>query len=162
MKQISYPNLEGTIRVIDWEIKSRLIIVNINAFVFNRSPLQNEHNISLRVATPNGRISGNLTNEFTKPHEYYNQNLRETLHYGFPASVQLQISYANTGDLPGYKSEVFFFFGGKLSPMKFCKYTFDFHHGRSSDVSKFFMVNYENENPDQYEDGLYNAITIGN
>lgn len=121
-KKIRFPNLEGFVRFNNVQINHGHgnLQINLNAFFFNWSPLQNVENLSFRMTIfPGEFIPGNSGDK-------RRQNVHSVLHFGEPYSeshtllVNRQVLKQNKDEL-----HLAMNFGARNTPSKVSEYWLD-------------------------------------
>lgn len=128
-KKISYPNIEGYINFEKFGSVGDNCFIDISIMLFNFSELQNEENIVYRVTSPQAIFADSLEPDpmgyyELNGHQFVNNDIK-ILHYGSPERHQerLLFNWEELGEKHNNELEVFFFFGGKNSPLKLSEYT---------------------------------------
>ncbi|MGN6249358.1 MAG: AlbA family DNA-binding domain-containing protein, partial [Ginsengibacter sp.] len=159
-RKVSYPNLEGYIRIDDIRIQNENYILTLSYLIFNKSKLQNEYEVYSRLFIYPGKFFtslGTLRKYYTnEAHEMVFQNVKSTLFYNEPVIEQERV-YIAIADLMESNSEVtvLFTFGGKQSPLMLSKYTLSFrnvnHSNPNSIISGMEENIYMHENSDKID-----------
>ena len=135
MKRITYPNIEGYLKIVKWFSEGDNHIIDIQVIICNFSELQNEENVLVDL-TVNPGVVQNWS--YKQPHGFYIQNgqrFRNTdfakiIHYGAPV-IHYESIIVDDNELRNYDGKISFvlLFGGKYSPMKSSKYVLDISKG---------------------------------
>ena len=131
-KKITYPNIEGYIRLDKIFHNYNDYYLNITIFIFNFSELQNEENVSFKLTCPQGIFTKSQTPEYQKMYLDGNQlihkGLIDVLHFGAPYMHTEKLIFNPNKVLSEFenKVELLLSFGGKKSPLKSSKYELDF------------------------------------
>ena len=145
-KKISFPHIEGFIKLIKIGTNGQNYFLNIAIYIFNFSQLQNEENVVFRLTCPQGIFTNSRKSRFQdkygyKGHQLIYKDMIDVLHYGSPSrhseilmfnSHELNAEYENKVDL-------LLTFGGKSSPLKSSEYKLDFS-----------KINWENKETPNY------------
>ena len=123
-KRISYPNIEGYIKVE----KAGLIqnpsryYLTLSVFLFNFSQLQNEEDVTVRLMT----VPGEFQHKIGTDDPYNSVRKIGSLHFGLVQS-HTEIIIINANELQGsnYKVHIMMSYAGKSSPAKSSDYTLD-------------------------------------
>lgn len=132
-RKVTYPNLEGYLRItgIASKIVNHFIIteVELSIFIFNLSELQNEHDVYIRVEAPIGSFSHSLediSREYVVDRTCAIVNAQPTLYFKAPfiKTVTLYVLESSLIRVE-HHLQLDLFFGGRQSPLKMSRYTFD-------------------------------------
>ena len=137
MRRITYPNLEGYLKITDRKVTDRRsYVLDIEVGILNFSELQNEENVILGIFVVPGVFKGwqlrgnsDKLRFFEDGHHLRVENVLQTLHYGYPISYPESIEicndqFVNDEELRVKYGEIFITlsFGGRYSPMKRSRY----------------------------------------
>ena len=135
MKRVTYPNIEGYLKIVKWFSQGDSHIIDIQVIICNFSELQNEENVLLDTTVGPG-VFHNWS--YKQPYRRYIQNghrLRDTdfakiIHYGVPVICSERI-IIDDDELwkCDQKINIIILFGGKYSPMKSSEYVLDISKG---------------------------------
>ena len=129
-KQIHYPNLEGYIKFLKYDLNNQNIrsiySLLIEVFLFNFSPLQNENNPLYTILCNPGKFA-QITFEGSRldfdNHQLIREVIRPVLHYGSPIMERYSIIIpADELYKNNYEVDLIYSFGGEFSPLKTSKY----------------------------------------
>jgi hypothetical protein len=151
-KKITYPKLEGYIKVNSFKIFGNNYILNFTYFIFNMSKLQNEHEIYYRISVTAGRFQNyNIPSQNGEiyaqdGHELRVLNAKSTLYYNEPLtdSVNIIINPHNLVNLK-YECKILFAFGGKQSPLMYSYYVLLLKDFDTVDKNSYFSQIDENK-----------------
>lgn len=139
-RKISYPDIRGFIKLDKAFVDNSNYILDISIIMFNFSELQNEEDVSYRVVCDNGIFLNSCNPELAHAygmdgHQFIYKGLLNVLHYGSPDIHNERIVINAMSLSTRYNSilELFLYFGGKKSPLKFTEYKLDF---RRLDLNK--------------------------
>jgi hypothetical protein len=128
-KKITYPKLEGYLKISSFSSVNGKYAIGVTSFIFNKSKLLNEHSIYYRILISAGHFDipilhhrGAKIYDKSKM-EVVSQNLKNTLYCNEPVINQetILIDQDFFYDNPD-RLEILFSFGGKKSPLKVSKY----------------------------------------
>ena len=128
-RRISYPNLEGYIKLDQISNDGHNYYLDITIFLFNFSQLQNEENVSFRLMCPEGIFS--RYNDPQHQHMYiYNghqlifKDFIDVLHFGTPNMHNERLIFDPHDLVNNHNNEIrlLLSFGGKKSPVKTSEY----------------------------------------
>ncbi len=138
MRRITYPNIEGYLRITNRSREEDFYMLDIEIGILNFSGFQNEENILLDVTIAPGSFKkwdmrGNSTKAYLENGRHIRiENLTQTLYYGKPVVYQDKIKICNNEFSSSEKASVkkgelivIFSFGGKRSPLKYSRYYID-------------------------------------
>ncbi|RZM21887.1 MAG: ATP-binding protein [Pedobacter sp.] len=123
-RRISYPNIEGYVKVDRAGIVSgqSLYYLNITCFMFNFTQMQNEEDITVRLLVDPGFFEEQ--NQYTSSSKVYELS---KLHFGLVNTHRAQILLDPYKlDAKGKKVKLIMSYAGKHSPAKSSVYTIDF------------------------------------
>ncbi len=111
-KRVTYPNIEGFVRIENCYLSYQKFTLNIKTVIFNFSRFQNEENVTQDLVVSPGVFSLNGSSTFKV-------NAFDVVHFGMPRETNLQITVP-VNDLKSKNSTVnlILAFGGKHSPAK--------------------------------------------
>lgn len=128
-KKIKYPNLNGYIKIENWQLSKGKFLLHISVWIFNLSPLQNDYNLAYRVICDRGVFQGweNIVHNpgisfDMQGHEKRRGNVKDIIHYGEP------VRYTETIIFDPYEIQnigtvnISLLFGAKFSPIKISTY----------------------------------------
>lgn len=128
-KKISYPNLQGYIKLENLTHNGTYYFLDISIFIFNISELQNEEDVSFRLVCDYGVFAnaGVPDRQHTysmNGHQLVHKDLINVLHFGQP-NLHSERIIINPNELMknSYRLGLFLTFGGKKSPLKISEYT---------------------------------------
>lgn len=131
-KKISYPNLEGYIKLENISHDGSRYYLDIAIFIFNFSELQNEENVSYSLTCSNGIFAGSQNPRYQHMytlggHQLIHSGLINTLHFGSPDrnTEKIIINPADIRANSENKIILLLTFGGKKSPLKASNYKLD-------------------------------------
>lgn len=129
-KKISYPNIEGFIKLNRISNDGRNYFLNITIYIFNFSDLQNEENVSYRLMCVEGIFADSKINSDMyqfEGHQLVHTDLIKVLHFGAPDMNNETIIINPSLLRSNYNNKVqlLLTFGGKKSPLKSSQYTLD-------------------------------------
>ncbi|WP_420580196.1 helix-turn-helix domain-containing protein [Reichenbachiella sp.] len=168
-KKITFPNLEGYIKIDQIQVVPNGYAVNISIWVFNFSALQNERNLLINIISDCGQFRrygqpGVIqTNYKMDGHQLLLKNAQGTgdvLHFGAPFHLNEQLLFTTASLMDNENQGILVFtFGGRKSPLKASEYYFAF---RNIDIEQpESIVTRRNENylisDKQFEDGISKA-----
>jgi hypothetical protein len=130
-KKISYPNLQGFLKLEGWHLDNSIYYLTVSPYIFNFSKLQNDYNLSFRLLSdsgifadyfPTGRQDPNV--KFANNgHEKNRLNIKDVIYYGEPVHDRSTFKFEpKTLVANNWEVEVVLTFGAKYSPMKMCYY----------------------------------------
>lgn len=127
-RQIRYPNIEGFIKAKRLYKKTINYILEIEIYIFNFSPLQNEENMCFRLTCEQGKPSRshverpNITYAL-EGHQLIFRDSTEILHFG-SNRVHSESLIIDADKLLKSNNEIdlILLFGGKFSPLKVSQY----------------------------------------
>lgn len=135
-KKISYPRLGGYMHIqglekhsISGDFDKTRIRLHLGFYVFNFSKLQNEFNVSYRILTDSGEFPHSHdwhiptgSKHYPTSSELILGNVKKVLYYGEPAletdTIDVVVNASDSNPIVG----VYFFFGGKFSPLMLSSY----------------------------------------
>lgn len=132
-KKISFPHIEGFIKLNKISNNGEQYFLGIEIFIFNFSQLQNEENVSFRLMCPQGIFAKSKVPQFQNMYGYngrqlIHKDLIDVLHFGSPNHHSEQLIF-NPNELQSQhqnKVDLLLTFGGKSSPLKSSRYKLDF------------------------------------
>jgi hypothetical protein len=132
-KKVSYPNIEGFIKLNKVSHNGTNYFLDISILLFNFSPLQNDESIVFRL-TCGEAVFANAANPpnglvyIMGGHQLVHKGLIDVIHFGSPSThtEQIVIDPLVLSTKHQNKLNLLLAFGGKFSPMKFCSYVLDF------------------------------------
>lgn len=145
-KKITYPRLEGYIKIDSFTKASNQYILTFTYYIFNKTKLQNEHELYLRLIVTAGSIIGwnipSIDHNKTyasSGHELLYQNAKSTLYFNEPLmdSVRISINPETLKQL-NFECQIMLFFGGKLSPLRVSEYHLLLKDPDLEDTNKYF------------------------
>jgi len=150
-RKVTFPKLEGYIIIDSIETNGQNYIMQISNMIFNKSKLQNEHEIYYRVLLTVGRYAnfnhytGNDKIYTSNGFELMNLNAKSTLYYNEPYS-NTETIIINPNDLikRNYECQILFFFGGKQSPLMISKYKLRINNIHVKDTNDLIISMEEN------------------
>lgn len=128
-RKVTFPKLEGYIRIDDIRINGSQFVLTLTYFIFNKSKLQNEHNIYSRLMINRGTFA-NYENS-NSPYRFYRLAGKEmaipeaktTLYYNEPICETETILFTpNELTQSNFECDIMFHFGGRQSPLMVSKY----------------------------------------
>ena len=142
-KKISFPKIEGFIKLNRISHDGHNYLLDITIFIFNFSEFQNEEDISYRLMCVEGVFEGSRNRPEMynfDGHQLVHTDLIKVLHFGSPDmnNEKLIIGVNNLRANHNNKVQFLLTFGGKKSPLKSSNYVLDF--------SKIDWNNTENPN----------------
>jgi hypothetical protein len=161
-KKITYPRLEGYIKIDSFKRELNQYILSFSYYVFNKTKLQNEHELYLRIIVTAGSIIGwnlpsNSSNKTyaSSGHELLYQNAKPTLYFNEPLMDSLRVSI-NPEKLKrlNFECQIMLFFGGKLSPLRVSEYHLLLKDPDLEDTNKYFIKIDENIYQFEYSERL--------
>jgi len=163
-RKVTFPRLQGYIKINSIKSNGDGCVVNISNIIFNMSKLQNEEDIYYRVIVTIGKFTklggghgGNMIYT-SEGHELTNFNAKETLYYNEPLTNSEDVVFNNQELMENnYKCEIFFYFGGKKSPLMTSKYELNLGNPFTKDMNNLFSTIDENQHI--YETGENIEIT---
>lgn len=128
-RKVSFPKLEGYLKIDSLKTEGQRYILQLTTMIFNKSKLQNEHEIYYRVIVTVGKFAhyrsynGNDRIYTMEGHELRVPNAKSTLYFNEPLS-NTEVIVFNQNDLvkSNFECEVMFYFGGKQSPLMISQY----------------------------------------
>lgn len=157
-RQIKYPNIEGFIKPVSLQTNRTNYSLNIEIYLFNFSPLQNEENAFFRLMCPDAIFERSLIPGNEQLFEYNGhmlifENFIEILHFGAPNihSERLRIQ-PETNEI-----NLHLMFGGKKSPMKSSVYKLDLmkaYSGQYNHLNELIVEIEENRTNAEKQDEL--------
>ena len=160
--KITFPKLEGYIKIDSIKTDGQRFIVQVSNMIFNKSKIQNEHNIYYRVIVTVGKFAqfGIYTSKdkiYTmEGHELRVNNAKSTLYYDEPL-MNSEIIVFNPFELnkENNECEIMLFFGGEKSPLMISEYKLKIETHLIKDLNKLIITMNENkysfENSDKSE-----------
>jgi hypothetical protein len=151
-KKITFPKLEGYIKIDSINVEGGEYLLKIAFFIFNQSKIQHEDDLYYKVLISNGvftTIESNI-NENRKyahnGHEMLVTTAKSTLYYAEPFKYSTIISFKYS-DLSesNFKSKIIFIFGGKKSPLLRSIYTISLKDINKKDLNSLFLEIDENK-----------------
>jgi hypothetical protein len=152
-KKITYPHLKGFIKIEELTNDGNRYYLRVSFIVFNLSKLQNEHNLYLRMVVTHGAV---FQRSFTSPeafnmggHEFSKTDNVRTVYYNQPYRYT-ELIQLNPQELiqNGSQFEIWFYFGGKNSPLKLSKYTVRLNFNAPAPANlNMLMVNIDENKP---------------
>lgn len=163
-RKVSFPKLEGYIKVDHFEPDGRnnRFLLQLTIMLFNKSKLQNEHDLYYRVIVTCGTFAMHELNSDRDKiygmdgHELRVPNAKSTIYYNEPITNS-EVIFVTPRDLTKANSEciVMLYFGGRQSPLKISKYKLNLSHHSQTDPNSYFISLDENkfshESSDQLE-----------
>jgi len=154
-RKISYPKLSCYIYPVAFIEHDISIEFKFSILINNSSKLQNEHEISYRILTLNGKFQGwndplrNIGVDFSNDgHELRCSNAKETLHFGEPYNEEFSLDIPKIKLSKNNKIELRLFVGGKSSPMLVSEYVIEappFQHFLTENLNDLVTVKRENK-----------------
>lgn len=131
-KKITYPQIEGYIKLDSISSEGGDMFLDITIFIFNFSQLQNEEKVSFRLMCAEGIFTKSQLPQFADMymydgHQLVHKDLIDVLHFGAPNIHQERIMFNIAQLNSDYEGKVrlFLSFGGRFSPFKVSDYTLD-------------------------------------
>jgi len=130
-KKISFPKIEGFIKLNSISHDGHNYLLDITIFIFNFSEFQNEEDISYRLMCVEGVFEGSRNRpemyQFDG-HQLVHTDFIKVLHFGSPDmnNERLIIGVSNLSAKHNNKVQFLLTFGGKKSPLKSSNYILDF------------------------------------
>ena len=128
-RKVTFPKLEGYIRIDNVKTDGTQYILQLSYFIFNKSKLQNEHDIYSRLFVSIGKFANygnsNSTYRFYRleGHELTIPNAKATLYYNEPIYETEMILFSpNELTQSNFECDILLHFGGKQSPLMVSKY----------------------------------------
>jgi hypothetical protein len=160
-RKVTYPKLEGYIRIDKIIIEGNGYNIKLSYLIFNKSKLQNEHEIYARLFIYPCKFLNSGFNTIRKHYNNHDHDLvlndvKSTLFYNEPAMEQETI-YISEEDLQesNLEATVIFTFGGKQSPLMLSKYKLSFktvdHQNPNSIISSMEENLYSYENSERID-----------
>jgi len=161
-RKVTFPKLEGYIIIDSIKTDGQRYIMQISNMIFNKSKLQNEDDIYYRVIVTDGKFAqygvytGTDKIYTLEGHELRNYNAKATLYYDEPLTNSEYV-FINPFDLTknNNECEIFFYFGGKKSPLMISQYKLRIVDIYTKDTNTLFTSIEENiyayENSDKIE-----------
>lgn len=150
-KKIKYPNLETVFKIVYAGVESGTYIrIDFRILFSNWSPMINEENFSFRIVTDLGIFKpytfGETKNYRLDGHEYFKNSFKDVFYYGEPI-VETETILIDPYKLQekNHLFELFVYFGGKHSPLKFSQYTLNLREISSSNFQKLIVDKLENK-----------------
>lgn len=114
--QIKYPKLDGRIKFKTVRIHNKILVIEVDVLIFNKSPFINEKNLSFQLVVSNGIImERNHWQYFSKDHKI--------LHFGRPYAESHVLRFDNYN--ANEKIKIVLSFGGELAPALANNYEID-------------------------------------
>jgi hypothetical protein len=132
-KKISFPHLEGFIKLIKISQNKGQYYLDIEIYIFNFSHFQNEENVAFRLMCPQGIFA--KSQEYLNPkmynnkgHQLVHKDLIDVLYFGAPICHSEKLIFNPNELLNKHHNKAVFLltFGGKSSPLKSSVYELDF------------------------------------
>jgi hypothetical protein len=151
-KKITYPRLGGYIKIENANATSKKIVLRFTMFVYNLSKLQNEHDLNCRILINNGNFVG--YEYFIGADKYYPNGkelilspAKSILFYGEPFHHVEEIEFPFETMSVSQQVTIYFFFGGKTSPMMVSEYLISIKSIPlgTDDFSSMFQLIHENQ-----------------
>lgn len=154
-KKVTFPKLEGYIRPINFNQSKESeaeVLLNLTIFIFNKSKLQNEHELYYRLITSCGKFLSYLQAAIDQRKNYQSwgkilsiENARATLYYSevYSISETIVINYEEL-EKQNYRLELTLYFGGKNSPLMASEYILKLDNAELSDLNKALVSIKEN------------------
>jgi Putative DNA-binding domain len=133
-KKVTYPRLEGYIKIERANIvpymhdsNKKRMVISFSFYIFNKSKLQNEHDINCRILIDEGFFLGHdhyvgNNKRYPSGKELILDSAKGTLFYGEPfyhsESIELPLDLISSTK----QLRLYFFFGGKASPLMASQY----------------------------------------
>ncbi|MES2620744.1 MAG: ATP-binding protein [Bacteroidota bacterium] len=162
-KKISFPNIEGYLKIEAHSVIHDKFNLTTQCFFFNQSKFQNDYTLSCNLKCPEGIFSGWPTQVPTEGitfgysgHEIRRYNIKDVFHSAEPVSVYDTIVF-NYDKLhqANFEVSILLSFGAKLSPIKFCFYKLKIDPQiLSVDKNKCFLEIRENTLTNEIKDEL--------
>jgi len=162
-KRISYPKLKGYVKFNNLSNDGRLYYIEISAIIFNLSKLQNEHKPFFRIVVTHGvtflgSYNRHLAHLYSMSgHEFRKSNGTDTIYYNQPYRFTETLRL-DPNELSQHNSEfsIWFYFGGKNSPLLLSKYTLkvDFTRPNIQDLNSLIIEKDENRYSFEHSDDL--------
>lgn len=149
--KISFPKLEGYLKIESVNQNGSEYILELTSMIFNKSKLQNEHNIYYRILILPGKFSY-YQNDLRKDRIYYNpgdmavQSATPTLYCNQPIR-NTETIIIRPVDLTKHNFEItaMLYFGGEKSPLMISEYKISLQNPYLSDTNLFFTSMNENQ-----------------
>jgi hypothetical protein len=132
-RKVSYPKLDGAVMITGYTKNGEYYYLSFLIAIHNKSRLQNEHNLYLRLKTDKGHLSNsgqgnpmNFRKDFSKEaNELIITDAKPTLYYQEPYTYQDSLVIKQTElDRYSYDIHMNLYYGGKLSPLLVSAYHF--------------------------------------
>jgi hypothetical protein len=123
-RKVTFPKLEGYIKIDSFNTDGQQFILQLSNIIFNKSKLQNEHDIYYRVIVTVGTFKINESKVYAmKGHEVRNYNAKTTLYYDEPLrNSEIVLFTPQELVKSNNELEIIFYFGGRQSPLMISKY----------------------------------------
>lgn len=128
-RKVTFPKLEGYIKIDSVKTEGNKCILQLSYFIYNKSKLQNEHEIYSRLFVSTGKFAnygvGNSNYRFytLEGHELSIPNAKSTLYYNEPIFETETILFSpNELNQANFECDVLLHFAGKQSPLMVSKY----------------------------------------
>jgi hypothetical protein len=153
-RKVSFPKLEGYIKVDHFEQdrNNNRFLLQITIMLFNKSKLQNEHDLYYRVIVTCGKFG--MYGQNINPEKIYDMeghelrvlNAKGTMYYNEPISNS-EVIFVTQRDLVKSDNEctIMLYFGGRQSPLKISKYKLNLSHYDLRDPNGYFISIEENK-----------------
>jgi hypothetical protein len=150
-RKITFPKLEGYIKIESIRTDGQRYIMEISSMIFNKSKLQNEDEVYYRIIVSVGVFqnyelyNGDDRIYTMQGHEVRNYNAKSTLYYNEPVrNTEIVLVSPNELMNKNYEVQLFFYFGGKKSPLMFSKYVLSVKNIYESNLNNLFVSINEN------------------
>jgi hypothetical protein len=161
-KKITYPKLEGYIKIESFKQVTNQYTLSFTYWIFNKSKLQNEHDVYIRIFVSAGSINGwnrpSTSNNIiyaSSGHELIYHNAKSTLYCNEPITDTLVVNI-NPEFLKklDHKCQILLNFGGKLSPLRVSEYVLLLKEPGLVDTNQYFLKIDENVYNFEYSERL--------
>ncbi len=132
-RKVSFPRLEGFIKLDKISNDGNNYFLDITIFIFNFTELQNEENVAFRLMCPQGIFTRSQMPQYQDMYNYdghqlVHKNLIDVLHFGGPNIHSERLVFNPHELLYNHENKVdlLLYFGGKHSPLKSSDYKLDF------------------------------------
>lgn len=160
-RKVSFPKLEGYIKIDSYKEYGNRNILTLSYLIFNKSKLQNEHDIYYRLVVLTGRFNdyqslrtGDKIYDLDG-HELRVLNAKSTLYYNEPILDTATIVIESNELLKtNYECEIMFYFGGRQSPLMISEYKLLLNNLDDKNTNSYFIEINENKYSYEYSDSL--------
>ena len=151
-RKVSFPKLEGYLKLDSIRNEGNRLRMQITTMIFNKSKLQNEFDVYYRVIIDLGKFAQfglykGADKVYTlEGHEIRSSNAKSTLYYNEPFSDS-EIIYLDCNELIKNNNEcnIFFYFGGKHSPLMTSRYKLKINNNFPDDLNNLIISMEENK-----------------